>query len=129
LNHDFSSSLKGFFQTNHPILKIQFWGSAESVRRTLIDTNLAAFAEFPVPFHLIFFFIVGPAGIRAGPIAGEATSALFMIDDWTDDSPVRGYEEILLPDGSGRDRSERHFSIFGNLYRHKFLLSSISPSL
>jgi hypothetical protein len=123
LSHDFSSSLKGFFQPNHPILEIQFWGCADGVHRAFVNTDLAAFAELPVPFHLIFFFIVGPAGIRAGSIAGEAAGTLFMIDNGPDDPPVRGDEQLLLLDGSGRNRSEGDFSIFGNLYRHDFLLS------
>jgi hypothetical protein len=123
LSHDFSSSLKGFFQPNHPILEIELRGSADGVHRALMNTNLAAFAELPVPFHLIFFFIIGPAGIRTGSIAGEATGALLMINDRPDNPPVRGDEEFLLSHGSGRDRSEGDFSIFGNLYRHDFLLS------
>jgi hypothetical protein len=123
LSHDFSSSLKGFFQTNHPILEIQLWGCADGVRRALVNTDLAAFAELPVPFHLIFLFIIGPAGIRTGGIASEATGALLVINDWPDNPPVRGDEEFLLSYGSRRDRSEGDFSIFGNLYRHDFLLS------
>jgi hypothetical protein len=123
LSHDFSSSLKGFFQPNHPILEIELRGSADGVHRALMNTNLAAFAELPVPFHLIFFFIIGPAGIRTGSIAGEATGALLMINDRPDNPPVRGDEEFLLSHGSGRDRSEGDFSIFGNLYRHDLLLS------
>jgi hypothetical protein len=88
-----------------------------------MNTDLAAFAELPVPFHLIFLFIIGPAGIRTGSIAGEAAGAFLMINDRPDNPPVRGDEKFLLSHGSGRNRSEGDFSIFGNLYRHDFLLS------
>src|SRR5208283_1632793 len=46
-----------------------------------------------------------------------------MIDDRTDDPPVRGNEQLLLEHWSRRNSSEGHFPLFGDLYYgHNFLL-------
>jgi hypothetical protein len=127
LRHNISSSsLKGFFQTNHAVLKVKFRDSGQGVHRAFINTNPAALAKLPVPFHLIFLLVIRPAGIGARNITGETASTLFMIDDWTKNPPVRGDEKLLLLNGSGRNRSEGYLPIFGNIYGHNFLLPIVS---
>jgi hypothetical protein len=53
-----------------------------------VDADLTAFAKLPVPFHLFFFFIERPAGIRTDNIAGKAACALFVVNHRTNDPPV-----------------------------------------
>jgi len=80
--------LERFFETNNPILKVKLRNSAQSICRTFVDADLTAFAKLPVPFHLILFFIVRPAGIWTGDIAGKAAGALFVVNHRTNDPPV-----------------------------------------
>jgi hypothetical protein len=70
LSHNISSFLKRFFQTNHPVLKVKLWDSSQGVRWAFINADLTAFAKLPVPFHLIFLFIIRPAGIWTDDITG-----------------------------------------------------------
>jgi hypothetical protein len=60
LSHNLSS-LKRFFQTINPVLKVELGGRRNGIGRTFMDANLTPFAEFPVPFHLVFFLVIGPA--------------------------------------------------------------------
>jgi hypothetical protein len=53
-----------------------------------MDADLTAFAKLPIPFHLFFLLIEGPAGIGTGDIAGKTAGALLMIDDGTNNPPV-----------------------------------------
>jgi hypothetical protein len=53
-----------------------------------MDANLTAFAKLPIPFHLLFLFIKGPAGIGTGDITCETAGALFMVNHGTNNPPV-----------------------------------------
>src|SRR5271157_1041576 len=124
LSHNiYSSFLEGFFQTNHTVREVKFRNSTQGLGGTFVDTDLAALAIPPVPFHFLFFLIKGPARIWAAHDTLETKSTLFTIKNWTDNPPVGGDEQLLRGHWSGRDRSEGHFPIFGDLYRrHSFLL-------
>jgi hypothetical protein len=45
----------------NPVGKVEFGSRRNGISWTFIDANLAAFAKLPVPFHLVFFLVVGPA--------------------------------------------------------------------
>jgi hypothetical protein len=84
----FPPSLERFFETDNPILKVKLWGSTQGICGTFVNADLTAFAKLPVPFHLFFFFIERPAGIRTGNVTGKTTGALLMVNDRTNDPPV-----------------------------------------
>jgi hypothetical protein len=123
LGHNLSSFLKGFFETNDPVLKIKFWDCGQGIRRTLVDTNLAAFTKLPVPLHLFLLLIEGPARVRTADVTGKATRALFMIDHGANHPPIGGHKEFLLFHWSRGDRSKRDFSIPWNIDGPKYVLA------
>jgi hypothetical protein len=53
-----------------------------------MDADLTAFAKLPIPFHLFFLFIKGPAGIGTSDITRETAGALLMVNHGTNNPPV-----------------------------------------
>jgi hypothetical protein len=84
----FPPSLERFFETNNPVLKVKLRGGTQGICRAFLDADLTAFTKLPVPFHLVLFFIVRPAGIWTGNIASEAACALFVVNHRTNNPPV-----------------------------------------
>jgi hypothetical protein len=56
----FALLLEGFFQTVDAVLKIEFRLRGQRICGTLLDADLTALTELPVPLHLVLCLIVSP---------------------------------------------------------------------